>query len=63
MRDYAKNYTDSLPNYVCVQTTHRKEEPTETLHQKGYHGYSSIGDMIQELLTFYDHKESYKVEM
>jgi hypothetical protein len=63
MRDYAKNYTDSLPNYVCVQTTHRKQEPTETLYAKGYHGYSSVGDTVQELLTFYDHKESYKVEM
>jgi hypothetical protein len=63
MRDYAKNYTEKLPNYVCVQTTHRKLEPTEMLYQKGYRGYSTAGDVIQELLTFYDHMETYKVEM
>ncbi len=62
MRDYAKNYTDSLPNYVCIQTTHRKQEATDALYSKGYRGYSSLGDVVQETLTFYDHKESYKVE-
>jgi hypothetical protein len=62
MRDYAKNYTESLPNYVCIQTTRRKLEPTDALYSKGYRGYSSLGDVIQETLTFYDHKESYKVE-
>src|SRR5271154_1628753 len=36
MRDYALNYTMSLPNYVCVQTTHRKQELSEMMHQKGY---------------------------
>jgi hypothetical protein len=60
MREYALNYTNSLPNYVCVQTTHRKQEVTEMMHQKGY---INNGDTIQELLTFYDHMETYKVEM
>jgi hypothetical protein len=63
MRDYAKNYTESLPNYVCVQTTHRRYDATDKLYQKGYRGYSTNGDTVQELLTFYDHMESYKVEM
>ena len=39
MRDYALNYTKNLPNYICVQTTHRKLEATDALYQKGYHGY------------------------
>jgi hypothetical protein len=63
MREYALSYTKGLPNYVCVQTTHRKQEPTEMLYQKGYRGYSSTGDVVQELLTFFDQKETYRVEM
>jgi hypothetical protein len=59
MREYALNYTNSLPNYMCVQTTHRKIDPTEKLHQRGY---ISNGDVIQELLSFYDHMEKYTVE-
>jgi hypothetical protein len=60
MREYARNYTASLPNYVCVQTTHRKLAPSEMMHSRGY---ISNGDVIQELLTFFDKKETYKVEM
>ena len=56
IRDYALNYTKSLPNYVCFQTTRRKISPTVP----GYVGY---GDVIREELTFFDHKESYKVVM
>jgi hypothetical protein len=63
MREYALNYTNSLPNYLCIQTTHRKLEPTDALYAKGYRGYSSLGDVIQEQLTFFDHKETYDVKM
>lgn len=56
MREYALNYTKSLPNYVCVQITRRRIEPT-------VRGYLPQGDEVQELLTFVDGKESYKVEM
>lgn len=55
MKEYALNYTKNLPNYVCVQTTRRRIEPTER-------GYLPQGDTVQELLTFTDGKESYKVE-
>jgi hypothetical protein len=60
MRDYAMNYTMGLPNYVCVQTTHRKQDPIEALHRLNY---IATGDVIQELLTYFDHKESYTVKM
>jgi hypothetical protein len=60
IREYALHYTASLPNYVCVQTTHRKIEPAPEAFAKGYRG---TGNQVQELLTFYDRKESYKVEM
>jgi len=56
MKEYALNYTKNLPNYVCVQTTRRRIEPTER-------GYLPQGDEVQEMLTFVDGKESYKVEM
>ncbi len=60
MRDYAMNYTMGLPNYICVQTTHRKQDPIDALHRQGY---IANGDTIQELLTYFDHKESYQVKM
>jgi hypothetical protein len=56
MKDYALNYTKNLPNYVCVQTTRRHIQPT-------VRGYAPYGDVIQEQLTFFDRKETYKVEM
>ena len=56
MKDYALNYTKNLPNYVCVQTTRRRIEPTER-------GYLPQGDEVQEMLSFVDGKETYKVEM
>jgi hypothetical protein len=56
MKEYALSYTKNLPNYVCVQTTRRRIEPTER-------GYLPQGDEVQELLSFVDGKESYKVEM
>ena len=55
VRDYALNYTKSLPNYVCVQTTRRTIQPTVP-------GYLPQGDKVQEMLTFVDGKETYKVE-
>ena len=55
VKEYALNYTKNLPNYVCVQTTRRRIEPTKS-------GYLPQGDEVQELLSFVDGKESYKVE-
>lgn len=56
IRDYALNYTKNLPNYVCVQTTRRKISPTVP-------GYIPYGDVVREELSFFDHKETYKVVM
>jgi hypothetical protein len=58
MTEYALNYTKSLPNYMCVQTTKRNQDPTGSGRQ-----YRPYGDEIRELLTFFDRKETYKVEM
>lgn len=60
MRDYAMNYVKGLPDYVCVQTTHRKEDPIAALHRLNY---IATGDVIQEQLAYVDHKENYVVKM
>jgi hypothetical protein len=56
IRERAVNYTENLPNFICVQITRRHidRSGTETW---------VLADTIQEELTFFDHKESYKVAM
>jgi hypothetical protein len=56
IRDRALNYTDNLPNFICTQITRRHIDRTGT---ESY----TLADTIQEQLTFFDHKESYKVSM
>ena len=55
VRDYAMNYTQNLPNFICDQVTRRQMDPTGTGNQ-----YRQL-DKLQEQLTYFDHKESYKV--
>jgi hypothetical protein len=56
IKENALNYTDNLPNFICMQVTRRHIDPsgTETW---------SLYDTVQEELTFFDKKESYKVSM
>jgi hypothetical protein len=56
MREYALNYTTKLPNFLCVQITHRHYDPKDPR-------YRAMGDTIQEQINFYEHKENYKVQM
>jgi len=53
----ALNYSESLPNYICTQVTQRNVDSSGT----GNHW--QVADRIQEQLTYFDHKESYKVLM
>jgi len=63
IKEYALSYSASLPNYVCVQSTQRKIEPSNKYRsEKNYRG-GGTGDTIQETLTFFDHKETYKVDL
>lgn len=55
IREYALNYTDNLPNFICDQVTRRQMDPSGTGNQ-----YRQM-DKLQEQLTYFDHKESYKV--
>jgi hypothetical protein len=56
MRDYALNYTEKLPNYLCIQMTRRHYDPKDPR-------YRTSGDVIQEQLSFNDHVEKYTVQM
>ena len=56
IKEQALNYTDNLPNYICTQVTRRHVDPSGT---ENY----SLADTVQEQLTFFDRKESYKVTM
>lgn len=55
IRDYALNYTANLPNFLCNQITHRQVDSTGT----GDHYREA--DKLQEQLTYFEHRETYKV--
>src|SRR6185369_16847747 len=57
IRDYARTYTQNLPNFICAQITRRQIDASGT----GEH-FQSV-DKIQEQLTYFDHHEAYKVIM
>jgi len=60
VREYALNYTANLPNYTCIQTTRRKIDPNPAAANKGYR---FVSNEVQEVLTFFDKKETYQVQM
>lgn len=60
IRNYALNYTANLPNYTCIQTTRRKIDPNPQAAAKGYR---FVANEVQEVLTFFDKKETYQVQV
>ncbi len=56
IKEYAANYTKSLPNYICTQVTRRHYDPSGTEAWR-------LADTIQEQLSYFEQKESYKVVM
>jgi hypothetical protein len=52
----ARNYSKSLPDYMCLQVTRRHFDPTGTENWRNY-------DTVQEQLSYVDHKETYVVTM
>jgi hypothetical protein len=52
----ARNYTKSLPDYMCLQVTRRHYDPTGTENWRAF-------DTVQEQLSYVDHKENYVVTM
>ncbi|MEO8025755.1 MAG: hypothetical protein ABI823_04755 [Bryobacteraceae bacterium] len=53
-REYALSYVRKLPDFICAQITRRYFDPT------GREDFR-LADKINEQLTFFDQKESYKV--
>jgi hypothetical protein len=53
-REYAMNYTQSLPNFLCTQVTRRYVDP---------HGmeFWAPTDTLTSRLSYVDHKEDYKL--
>jgi hypothetical protein len=54
--DNARNYSKSLPDYLCIQVTRRHYDPSGTENWRNY-------DTIQEQVSYVDHKETYQVMM
>lgn len=57
MREYALNYTAKLPNFLCVQVTRRFYSDRDGRVP------SNGAEVIQEQVNFYQHRESYKVQL
>ena len=56
VREYAMNYSKSLPNFICTQVTRRYNDPS------GLEFWRSQ-DTITARLSYFDQHESYKVVM
>src|SRR5579864_6548814 len=54
-REYVKNYTKNLPNFICVQVTRRDVDPTGTGH-----GFQHL-DTITTRLSYNEQHEDYQV--
>jgi hypothetical protein len=52
--EHALNHEEDLPNFICTQTTRRFEDLT------GKNGWRPI-DIIVERLSYFEHREDYKV--
>ena len=53
-RDYARDYSKNLPNFICTQVTRRYEDPS------GLEFWQSQ-DTVVEKLSFFEQKEDYKL--
>lgn len=53
-RKNSLDYSENLPNFICIQVTRRHVDP-------GGNGGWRLADVIQEHLSFVDGKEDYKV--
>jgi hypothetical protein len=57
IRDYALNYTQNLPNFICTQVTRQQIDPTGS--GKDWRSENKY----QEQLTYFEHHEQYRVVM
>jgi hypothetical protein len=57
-REYALNYTKNLPDFICLEVTHRYYDPH---YRPGTEGSWAVSDKLAEKLTYYDQKEKYEL--
>ncbi len=64
VRQYALNYTDGLPDFICTQVTRRYAAPTPGARYGGPVGDDprwQLEDTLQIRLSFFQKREQYKV--
>jgi hypothetical protein len=57
IREYALNYAKSLPDFICIQLTHRM---VDVHYQPGTAGRWSPTDKLVEKLSYFDQQEKYE---
>ena len=57
-REWALNYTKTLPDFLCVEDTRRS---VDNHFEIGSEGSWSPADRLIEKLTYFDHKENYEL--
>src|ERR1019366_9575273 len=56
-REYALNYSKTLPDFICLQVTHRY---IDRHFKPGTEGSWAVSDMIAEKLSYFDQHEKYE---
>ena len=56
-REYALNYSRSLPDFICLQVTRRYIDPH---YRPGQEGYWAVSDRLAEKLSYFDQREKYE---
>jgi hypothetical protein len=60
IREYALNYTNSLPNFTCLQVVHHQLNPVRRAPGLMV-GAKAQNDLIEQQLSFVDHRELHQV--
>jgi hypothetical protein len=58
IRDYALNYSKSLPDFICLQVTRRLQDQH---YQQGSPGSFTQADRLVEKVSYFDQKEKYEL--
>ncbi|HEX4274898.1 MAG TPA: hypothetical protein VHZ74_06070 [Bryobacteraceae bacterium] len=56
-REYALNYSKSLPDFICLQVTRRY---IDQHYKRGTEGSWSVSDQLAEKLSYFDQREKYE---
>ena len=61
LRASSLQYVQQIPNFICTQTTHREQSGLDRFGVVIPGEVALTSDVIEENLTYFDHKESYEV--